>query len=331
MLVTRTPYRLSFFGGGTDYAAWYEENEGLVIASAMDHHCYITMRRLPPFFPHKSRVVWSQIETVSDHKDIQHPSVKGCLKYLRVSDGLEIHHDGDLPARSGIGSSSSFTVGMLNALHALNNRMVTTENLARQAIEVEHVHLEESVGVQDQIMAAFGGLRVIRLGPGSQWQVQPLLLPPDYLENLEQHVLLGFTGVTRIANNHAEAKIRNIQSGKSTEQLIEIQEVAADALKLLADNADFDQLGALLHRSWQAKRQLTDSVTNDSMDEIYATGMGAGAFGGKLMGAGGGGFFFFIAPPRRHEAIRAALPQVKVWVPFRIDSHGSQVIYHGPE
>jgi D-glycero-alpha-D-manno-heptose-7-phosphate kinase len=180
VIITRTPYRLSFFGGGTDYNAWFEENGGTVLAAAIARYCYISVRRLPPFFEHKTRVVYSHIESVQDHAAIQHPSVRGCLSYLDFGEGLEIHHDGDMPARSGIGSSSSFTVGMLHALHGLQSRMVDKRELAEQAIHVEQELLGESVGVQDQIMAAYGGFQIIELGRGPKWQTRELVAPTDY-------------------------------------------------------------------------------------------------------------------------------------------------------
>lgn len=327
MIITRTPYRLSFFGGGTDYNAWFEGNGGLVLAAAIARYCYISVRRLPPFFEHKSRIVYSQVESVRDHDEIHHPAVRGCLSYLKFDDGLEIHHDGDLPARSGIGSSSAFTVGLLNALHGLRARLVDKRELAEQAIYVEHNVLQESVGVQDQIMAAFGGFQILELGPGKKWQTQELLAPDDYLQSLEQHVLMGFSGISRTADRHAKAKIENILQGKTTQELTDIQAIATEAVTLVKRQGNFEELGRLLDRSWQLKKRLAAGLSTDWMDELYETALHNGAFGGKLMGAGGGGFFFFLAPPYRHEAIKRALSQIKVWVPFKVDFSGSRVIF----
>jgi len=329
MIITRTPYRLSFFGGGTDYNSWFEEHGGLVLAVGLAHYCYITARYLPPFFPdHTSRIVYSRIEAVLDHKDICHPSVRGCLHYLKVKGGVEIHHDGDLPARSGIGSSSSFTVGMLHALHALHKRMVEPEQLAYEAIDVEQNHLSESVGVQDQIMAAYGGFRLIEMGPGNSWCVKNIMLHADYLQALEDHVLLGFSGISRMAEHHAKKKIDNIRQGKTTEELRVISAIAREALKSFQKQDSLDVIGHLLDQSWQVKRRLAEGVSADWMEDLYNTAIRNGALGGKLMGAGGGGFFFFIAPPYKHEKIKHSLPQIKVWVPFKIDKTGSQVIFH---
>lgn len=327
MIITRTPYRLSFFGGGTDYNAWFEEHGGVVLAAAIARHCYISVRRLPPFFEHKSRVVYSVIESVSDHGQIQHPAVRGCLNYLKIDDGLEIHHDGDLPARSGIGSSSSFTVGLLHALHGLRSRLVDKRELAEQAIHVEQVLLRESVGVQDQIMASSGGFQILELGPGNKWQTQELLASNGYLESIEQHVLMGFSGISRTADRHAKETIENIRQGKTTRELLEVQAIASEAVNLVKRQGNIEDLGRLLDKSWQVKQRLAAGLSNGWMDDLYGTALRNGAFGGKLMGAGGGGFFFFLAPPYRHQAIKEALPQVKVWVPFKIDYSGSRVIF----
>jgi len=328
MIITRTPYRLSFFGGGTDYNPWFEEHGGTVLAVGLAHYCYLTVRYLPPFFAdHSSRIVYSKIESVNDHAEIQHPSARGCLEFLQVKDGLEIHHDGDLPARSGIGSSSSFTVGLLNALHALQQKMVSPQQLAEEAIHVEQHILGESVGVQDQIMAAHGGFRLLELGTGPNWAVKSLLLPTDYLRALEQHVLLGFSGISRTAEEHARSKVENIKQGKTTEEMQAINGLAQEAMKAFQAQANFEQIGRLLDQSWQQKRRLAAGVSADWIDVLYSTALLPGAIGGKLMGAGGGGFFFFLAPPYQHEQIRQALPLIKVWVPFKIDQAGSQVIF----
>ena len=329
MIITRTPYRLSFFGGGTDYNPWFEEHGGVVLAVGLAHYCYLTVRHLPPFFAdHSSRIVYSKIESVKEHSEIQHPSARGCLQFLQIDKGIEIHHDGDLPARSGIGSSSSFTVGLLHALRALQQRMVSPRQLAEEAIHVEQQLLGECVGVQDQIIAAHGGFRLLELGPGSTWSAKNLLLPKDYLRALEQHVLLGFSGISRTAEEHARSKVENIKQGKTTKELQTITGLARESLQAFQTQANFEQIGKLLDQSWQLKRKLAADVSADWMDDLYATALKHGAFGGKLMGAGGGGFFFFLAPPYQHEQIRKALPQIKVWVPFKIDHAGSQVIFY---
>jgi len=328
MVITRTPYRLSFFGGGTDYRPWFENHKSMIIASAMSHYCYISARHLPPFFEHKTRAVYSKIESVKSNDEISHLSIKHCLEYMKISEGLEIHHDGDLPARSGIGSSSSFTVGFLHALHALRFQMATKQELADGAIKVEQELVRETVGIQDQIMAAYGGMQIIEMGPGPHYTVTPFILPPDYLKHLEDHVLLAFTGLSRTASDIAKAKTQNIIEGTSKKSLEDISALANEALVLFRNRADMDKIGELLDHSWTAKKQMASSVSSSDIDDLYLTARKAGAYGGKLLGAGGGGFIMFLAPPEKHQRIKEALPQLPVWVPFQIDKGGSQVIFH---
>ncbi len=332
MIITRTPFRLSFFGGGTDYPAWYLKNEGLVIASTFAQYCYISCRRLPPFFDYKTRVVYSKMESVSEHKDIEHPSVRGCLEYLQAADGLEIHHDADIPARSGIGSSSSFTVGLLLALHGLRYEMPTKEKLADEAIYVEQTLLQESVGIQDQILAANGGFRMIEMGPsvGSKgYRSMPLILPPEFLEYLRSHVLLGFTGLTRFASEIAKEQIKNMEKGESC--VSDLLSITREALELFKKQSDLQHIGALLDQTWILKRSLAKGITSPEIDELYEVGRTAGAYGGKLLGAGGGGFIMFLAPPDRHQKIKEALKKIRVWVPFHFETDGAQVVFHNDE
>ena len=328
MIITRTPYRLSFFGGGTDYNAWFEENGGLVLAVGLAHYCYLTVRHLPPFFEHRTRIVYGKEEQVINNQDIRHPSVRGCLEYLKISDGLEIHHDGDLPARSGLGSSSSFTVGLLHALYSLKQQMKSPRKLAEEAIDVEQNWLNESVGIQDQIMAAHGGFQIIEMGPDANWNTKNMLLPKEYLSSLEDHVLLGFSGISRMSEQHAKTKVDNIKRGKTNIELQTIYALTQEALQAFQDQDGFEEIGRLLDQSWQCKRRLAEGVSSDWMDDLYQTAIRNGAYGGKLMGAGGGGFFFFLAPPEKHEQIRNSLSKIKVWVPFKIDNTGSQVIFY---
>jgi D-glycero-alpha-D-manno-heptose-7-phosphate kinase len=328
MIITKTPYRLSFFGGGTDYRPWFEKKGGTIIASAIARYCYITIRHLPPFFDHKTRAVYSKVESVQNHSEIIHPSIKNCLQYLNIDEGLEIHHDGDLPARSGIGSSSSFTVGLLNALHALKYEMRSPTQLSNEAIHVEQNLIGEDVGIQDQIMAAHGGLQVIKMGPGDQYSVSPLIIDPEYMKALESHILLGFSGISRFSTHYAKAQIDNINNGSSEKGLGEIQSLAEEALSLFTKQANLEQIGHLLDQSWQMKRKLTQNMSNDVIDDVYNKSRKLGAFGGKLLGAGGGGFFMLLAPPYRHEAIKKELKNINVWVPFKFDTSGSQVIVH---
>lgn len=328
MIITKTPYRLSFFGGGTDYNSWFEKKGGLILGAGIGHYCYIMVRYLPQFFEHKTRIVYAKEENVLNNKKILHPSVRGCLEYLNINDGVEIHHHGDLPARSGIGSSSTFTVGLLNALYTLKQKIISPRKLAENAIKVEQEKLLESVGVQDQIIASHGGLRILELGPQSKWNIKNLLLSKEYEKDLENHVLLGFSGKSRTADIHAKQKIKNIEQGQTTENLLAIHSLAEEGLNAFKKEADFEKIGELLKKSWAHKKNLAKGVSSAWMDELYKTAIKNGAYGGKLMGAGGGGFFFFIAPPKKHQQIRDSLPQIKVWVPFKIDHSGSQIIFH---
>jgi len=330
MILTKTPFRVSFFGGGTDYPQWFQENGGLVISSAIKQYCYISIRRLPPFFEYKTRTVYSVVEEVNSHSEINHPAIRGCLEYMNIQDGLEIHHDGDLPARTGIGSSSSFTVGMLLALHSLNRQMITKKELADEAIKLEQEVMGEDVGIQDQILASFGGFQVLEMGPGDQYNLSPLLLPFDYLQNFEQHILLAFTGISRFATKYAKKQIHNILSGNTKSQLTEMLSITREALDLFSKQESLRKIGKLLDYSWQLKRSLAEGVSNSSTDELYASAKKAGAYGGKILGAGGGGFVMFLAPPEKHQAIKDAL-KLKVWVPYKIDTVGAQVILHDGE
>ena len=237
-------------------------------------------------------------------------------------------HNADLPAMSGLGSSSSTTVGTIHALMTLNNKTVSKKSLAYRAIEIEQNLLNESVGIQDQIMAAHGGFRILELGQDMSWNVTNMLLPKEYLLALESHVLLGFSGLSRDSEQHAKNKVENIKQGKTNEELKAIASLTLEAFHAFQQQSSFDEIGKLLDKSWHYKQRLAEGVSAQWMDELYQKALANGAFGGKLMGAGGGGFFFFIAPPNKHQQIRDALSQIKVWVPFKIDYSGSQVIFY---
>ncbi len=325
MIISRTPYRLSLFGGGTDYPAWYQNRPSKIISAAMAHYCYISLKKLPPYFDYVNRVIYSKIESVSDISQIDHPSVRECLKYYDIPNGISISHDGDLPARSGIGSSSSFTVGLIHAILASKKKLPTPYGLAIDAINIEQNCIGESVGVQDQIMAAYGGIRVIELSDEGI-NVRDLRIKDDYTLNLEEHIMLGFSGIDRFSSVHAKHQIDAIKEGKSTKLLEEITSVTNNALYIFENHGKIENIGELLDYQWKRKRELTDSVTTSYIDTIYNKAMNAGAYGGKLMGAGGGGFFMFLAPPDAHEKIRQAIPEINVWVPFRFDFEGSKII-----
>lgn len=329
MIITRTPFRISFFGGGTDYPPWYREHGGCVLSTTIDKYCYITCRRLPPFFDHKHRIVYSKIENVKTVDEIEHPAARAVLQWADVRDGLEIHHDGDLPARSGLGSSSSFTVGLLHALQALHGRMAAKNDLARDAIHVEQNVIGENVGSQDQVAAAFGGFNRIEFHRDDTFSVDPIILPKKRREELRSNLLLFFTGFSRIASEIAKSKIENLRNREQELQAMRL--MVDDAINILqTPNEPIGSFGELLHASWQYKRKLSDRVSTPKIDEIYAAAMEAGATGGKLLGAGGGGFLLVFAEPEKQAAVRERLKDL-IHVPFDFDDSGSRVVLYQPD
>jgi D-glycero-alpha-D-manno-heptose-7-phosphate kinase len=327
MIISKTPYRLSLFGGGADYPSWFVSHETKLISAAMANYCYISVKQLPPYFDYMNRVIYSKIESVRTFDEIEHPSVRACLKYLQVPNGISITHDGDLPARSGIGSSSSFTVGLINALQTYLDKSLTVHELALQAIDVEQNIIGESVGVQDQIMAAYGGIKVLELS-GANTKVRDLRIPDSYVDDLEQHIMLGFSGISRLSEVQAKKQVDSIKEGKSTQTLEAMQQLTNEALRIFEheSSSSIRDIGLLLQEQWNYKRTLTDSVANSDINSIYDAAIQAGAYGGKLMGAGGGGFFMFLAPPDAHQKIKDALKQINVWIPFKFDYEGSKII-----
>ncbi len=324
MIISRTPYRISFFGGGTDYPSWYRHYGGQVIATTIDKYCYISARYLPPFFDHTFRVVYSRIENCRTIDEIQHPAVRECLRYLRFEQGLEIHHDGDLPARSGLGSSSSFVVGLLHALHGLRGSIPAKERLAHEAIHLEQVRLKEIVGSQDQVMAAHGGCQRIEFLSDGEIRVTPMTLLPERVEALNSHLMLFYTGIKRTAATIAQSYISDLASIEK--QLRTMGSMVEEGCRILSGNCDLSSFGRLLHESWLAKRSLSKRVSNPIIDQIYSAARASGALGGKLIGAGGGGFMLLFARPADHEQIRARLDKL-AHVPFRFESTGSRIIF----
>ena len=326
MIISRTPFRVSFFGGGTDYNGWFKENKGAVLATTIDKYCYITCRYLPPFFEHKSRIIYSQMEHVHGIDDIDHPSVREVLRFLKINDGIEIHHDGDLPARTGLGSSSAFTVGLLNSLYALKGKMVTKEQLAKEAIHVEQDMIKENVGCQDQTLAAYGGFNHIEFGGSQHLRVQPVTMPAEKLDLLQDHLMLFFTGFARTASKIAQHQIKNIPKKKP--ELGRMYEMVHEAVDILNGN-DLRRFGKLLDESWKLKRTLSDKISSSNIDDLYAAATRAGALGGKLLGAGGGGFILFFVEPQKKPKVRAALKGL-LEVPFKFEGLGSQIIFYQP-
>jgi len=328
MIISRTPFRISLFGGGTDFPAWYREHGGLVVSATINKYCYLNVRYLPPFFTYTHRIRYTEQEYVSSVDEIKHPSARECIRYMGITDGLEVQHNSDVPAMSGLGSSSAFTVGLLHALYGLTGRIAGKRQLATQAIDVEQHWIKECVGSQDQVAVAFGGVNTIAFGPGDQFDVAPLLLGPTALTALESHLLLCFTGFQRNGPDMAADLLRNLP--KHNAELADITHIAAQAFDVLGRQPlDIPELGRLLDAQWQLKRRLSALIATPVIMESYETGMRTGAYGAKLLGAGGGGFMLFLAPPERHAAIREALAPL-LFVPFRFEMGGSRIIYYTP-
>ena len=328
MIITRTPLRVSFFGGGTDYPAWFRENGGAVLATTIDKYLYLHCRYLPPFFDCKSRIVWSRIEQVQKPSEIAHPAIRGVLEWLKIDDGMEILHHGDLPARTGLGSSSSFTVGLLHALHALRGQLVSKRTLAEQAIFVEQQVLKENVGVQDQIQSAFGGLNRIDIRPDGSFEVAPVVVPADRLASLQQHLLLIYTGLSRHASEIAAEQVSNV--GTKTAELRAIRSMVDEAQKILAGHGPLKEFGELLHESWLLKRTLSSKIAPSFVNDLYEAARNAGAAGGKLLGAGGGGFMLLFVEPARREAVIKALDKLLA-VPFQFERAGTHLLLYEAE
>jgi D-glycero-alpha-D-manno-heptose-7-phosphate kinase len=329
MIISRTPFRVSLFGGGTDYPAWFKEHGGSVIGTAIDKYCYISVRRLPPFFEHKSKIVYSKVELVKNVGEIEHPAVRGVLTDMKIDDGLEIHHDADLPARSGLGSSSSFTVGLLNALHALDSRMISKRELGREAIRIEQDVMKEDVGCQDQIWAAYGGFNRIDFHPDGNFSVAPFIMSASRRAELQQSMMLFFTGFSRFASDFAQDQIKNMNDRKN--QLRMMKSLVDSAADILLDpKAPIRELGELMHQSWQLKRELACSVSNAQIDEIYDAAREAGATGGKLLGAGGGGFMVLVVDPEKRAQVRERLKKL-VAVNIGFDTEGSKIVIYQPD
>lgn len=325
MIITRTPFRISFFGGGTDIPAWYRENGGAVLSTTIDKYCYISCRRLPPFFEYKHRIVYSKIEHVNNINEITHPAVKEAFRFMDINEGLEIHHDGDLPARSGLGSSSSFTVGLLHALYALKGKMITKKRLALEAVHIEQEMIKEHVGSQDQVAVAFGGFNKITFSGQHNIEVNPIILSKTRSQLFQDHLMLFFTGFSRLASEIEEDKIKQISNKKS--ELSSLYSMVEEAINLLNGEGDVVEFGKLLHESWRLKKSLSDKVSTSYIDDIYETGIKNGAIGGKLLGAGGGGFILFFVKPDDRNKLRQSLGHL-LHVPFRFDTTGSQIIYY---
>ena len=328
MIISRTPFRISLFGGGTDYPAWYRTHGGAVLATTINKYCYITCRYLPPFFEHRFRVVYSKIESCQTIDEITHPAVREILRYLNMDRSVEIHHDGDLPARSGMGSSSSFTVGLLHALYALKGHMPSRQQLAMEGIYLEQEILKETVGSQDQVLAAYGGFNHITFLQNGEISVRPITLTPGRIQELNSHLMLFYTGIKRTASDIAQSYVQNI--GNKEQQLRILSNMVNEGISILNSGKDIISFGDLLHEAWQAKRSLSSKVSNSYVEELYDQAISAGAIGGKLTGAGGGGFLLLFVPTSKQRQVREKLNKL-IYVPFKFEFSGSQIIFFDVE
>jgi D-glycero-alpha-D-manno-heptose-7-phosphate kinase len=329
MIMSRTPFRISLFGGGTDYPAWYRQHGGAVIGTTINKYCYISFRSLPPFFEHRHRIVYSRIELPQHIDEIQHPAVRCVLRDYGVDEGVEVQHYGDLPARSGMGSSSSFTVGLLNVVRAHRGQISSAECLAQEAIRIEQEVIQEAVGSQDQVWAAYGGTNMIRFHTDGRFDVTPVVMTMERRQELQSHMLLFFTRLSRNAETIAARKLENFQDRHS--QLSCMHKMAEQAMVILQSPFHrITEIGSLLHESWRLKKELAECVSTDAIDEMYTAALDAGALGGKLLGAGGGGFMLIFAEPHTHGRIREALRGL-IEVSFDIGSPGSRIVIYEPK
>ena len=326
MVITKTPFRMSFFGGGTDFAPFYLKNGGSVISSTFDKYCYVSVRHLPPYFDYSNEIVYSKTEKVSKVDDIVHPAVREGMKFLDMHE-LRITYDSDLPARSGLGTSSSFAVGMLNAFYAIKGKYRSKEELAKDAIYLERVLCKEEGGEQDQVAAAFGGLNRIDFSE-TGFNVTPLVISPNRKKLLNDNLLLYFTGFSRFSSDIQ--KDHTIALKSKEKQLLELLSLVEDAQKILVGSGDLDEFGRLLDYTWKLKRDINCSVSTDVIDGFYSRAKEAGALGGKLLGAGGGGFLLFYVDDEHKENVQRELSCL-MEVPFRFENEGSGILYFSPE
>ncbi|MCR4842501.1 MAG: kinase [Eubacterium sp.] len=329
MIITRTPLRISFFGGGTDLPDYYLNRGGEVISTTIDKYLYITCRHMPPFWDYKHRLVYgSKSEFVSNIDDIEHPSIRETLRFLNIDYGVDMHYNTDIPARSGIGSSSSFTVGLLNALNGLDGKISSKHQLMRDSIYIEQKMIKEPVGAQDQTAAAYGGFNHIIFRKDGEIEAAPITISEGRIRELNDSLLLVFTGFQRYSKNIEEKKIQNINDNIA--RLDTMKKYVSDAMDILNSDVDIREFGALLNETWKMKKTLADNVTDERIDGMYRLGMENGAVGGKLLGAGGGGFMLFFVSKEKREELKKALKDY-ICVPFRFENAGSQVIYYKQE
>lgn len=328
MIISRTPHRISFFGGGTDYPEYYLQHGGKVLGVAINKYSYLNIRQLPPFFEYKHRVVYSRQENVNTLDEIIHPSVRETLKYLNIQYGLSIHHDGDIPARSGMGSSSAFTVGLLNSVHALNGNITSKMELTKEAIYIEQKLIQENVGSQDQAFAAHGGLNIIDFMQNGEISVSPVILKKERLLEFQDNIMLFFSGLSRIASEVLDEQIKNTMI--NIPNLNKMRDLVDEAYAVLINpSRSLKEFGELLNYTWQLKKSLSSKVTNENIEDMYKKAIHAGAIGGKLLGAGGGGFMAFYVEKENQESVIRALNGY-LHIPFNFDFDGSKIVVYEP-
>lgn len=327
MVITKTPFRMSFFGGGTDMESFFQNNLGAVLSTTFDKYCYVTVRHLPRFFEYKTHLTYSKMEFINDNIEIQHPAIRNAMEMLDMHE-LRLTYDADLPARSGLGTSSSFAVGMLNAFYALKGKYADKKKLADEAIYLERVLCNETGGWQDQIAASYGGFNRINFNANG-YEVLPVIIAPERKKTLNSNLMLFFTGFTRFSSEIQE--VNNIKRGENEELLKRMYYLVNEAERILVDkNYDLDEFGKLLDYAWKLKRNMGPNISTNNIDELYKKGIEAGALGGKLLGAGGGGFLLFYVQPEKQEAVMRAMKNL-IYIPFEFENGGTRVIHYTPE
>lgn len=328
MIITKTPFRMSFFGGGTDMEDYFKEYGGAVLSTTFDKYCYVNVRHLPRFFDYSTELSYSKTERVTNVEEIQHPAIREAMKMLDMHE-IRLTYEADLPARSGLGTSSSFSVGMLNAFYALKGKYADKKKLADEAIYLERVLCNEAGGWQDQIAASFGGFNRINFGP-DDYEVLPIIISPERKKQLNNNLMMFFTGFTRFSSEVQKANAESAPIDKNI-YLKQMYDLVDEAELVLVDKTrDLDDFGRLLNKTWKLKRQTGGSVSTNSIDGLYARGIEAGALGGKLLGAGGGGFLVFYVQPEKQEAVRTAMSDL-MYIPFEFEDGGTRVIHYTPE
>lgn len=327
MIVSRTPHRISFFGGGTDYPEYYLKYGGKTLGVAINKYSYLNVRKLPPFFNYKHRIVYSKQENVNNLDEIIHPSVRETLKYMNIQDGLCIHHDGDIPARSGMGSSSAFTVGLINSINALNGKITSKYDLTKNAIHIEQNLIKENVGSQDQVFAAYGGLNIVNFLQNGKISIAPILLDNDKMLEFQDNIMLFFSGLSRTASDIVEEQMK--RTAINVPNLNKMKNLVDEAYNILTSNRDLREFGELLNSTWELKKSLSSKITSPQIDLMYSKAIKAGAIGGKLLGAGGGGFMSFYVEKKNQEAVKKALNEY-LYIPFKFDFDGSKIVVYEP-